>query len=99
MGCEHYMSERYHSGRPRQEGTSGIFVLGCEFCSEEDLRRESPSANKPESALASKNELEETQVVAFQRDVLFRSAPTEAGNFTWRIGRLQRADPTSLLRN
>jgi len=25
------MSERYHSGGPRQEATGGIFVLGCEF--------------------------------------------------------------------
>src|SRR5215472_9208978 len=34
MECEHYMSERYHSGGPRQEATGSIFVLarkGCGF--------------------------------------------------------------------
>src|SRR6516162_7609290 len=31
MECEHYMSERYHSGAPRQEATGSIFVLAYEF--------------------------------------------------------------------
>src|SRR5215472_10444184 len=31
MECEHYMSERYHFGEPRQEATSSIFVLACKF--------------------------------------------------------------------
>src|SRR5215471_3494127 len=31
MECEHYMSERYHFGEPRQEATSSIFVLACGF--------------------------------------------------------------------
>ena len=32
MEWEYYMSERYHSGGPRQEGTGGIFVLVRKDC-------------------------------------------------------------------